>query len=74
MLENLTNEPRVQPCRVRSLKETMNEADQEKLEQAVTDETWPAKKLELQLRKLGVDISDTSIMRHREQRCSCSRI
>lgn len=74
MLENLTREARVFPCRIRELKSTMNDKDQERLEQAVADTTWPAKNLETQLRKLGLEVSDTSIVRHREKRCSCSKI
>jgi len=74
MLEDLTNEPRVRPCRVNTIKATLNAADQIKLEEAVTDPTWPISQLEKQLRAKGLDISDSSITRHREKRCACSKI
>jgi hypothetical protein len=74
MLEDLTNEPRVRPCRVNTIKATLNAADQAKLEAAVTDPTWPISQLEKQLRAKGLDISDSSITRHREKRCACSKI
>jgi len=74
MLEDLTNEPRVRPCRVNTIKATLNAADQAKLEAAVTDPTWPISTLEKQLRAKGLDISDSSITRHREKRCACSKI
>jgi len=74
MLEDLTNEPRVRPCRVNTIKATLNAADQAKLEAAVTDPAWPISQLEKQLRAKGLDISDSSITRHREKRCACSKI
>jgi hypothetical protein len=74
MLEDLTNQPRVRPCRVNTIKSTLNAADQIKLEEAVTDPAWPISQLEKQLRAKGLDISDSSITRHREKRCACSKI
>jgi len=74
MLEDLTNEPRVRPCRVNTIKSTLSTADQIKLEEAVTDPAWPISQLEKQLRAKGLDISDSSITRHREKRCACSKI
>jgi hypothetical protein len=74
MLEDLTNQPRVRPCRVNTIKGTLSAADQAKLEAAVTDPTWPVSQLEKQLRAKGLEISDSSITRHREKRCACSKI
>jgi hypothetical protein len=73
MLEDLTNEPRVRPCRIANIKAGLSAADQSKLEEATSDTTWPVKQLEKQLRARGIEISDSSITRHREKRCSCSK-
>ena len=72
MLEGLTPPKRVMPCRVRDVLEDLNAEDKEILSNALADyKLWSARTLELELRKRGIMISDSSIERHRAGVCSC---
>jgi hypothetical protein len=74
MLENLNTNPSKKPCAVRTLWQSLDEADREILLKNVGDYTLPVKRLEKALREVGVMLSDTAIARHRESHCSCSKI
>ena len=72
MLEGLTPPKRTLPCKVRDVLENLNAEDQEILTNALADyKLWSARTLELELRKRGIMISDSSIERHRAGVCSC---
>lgn len=72
MLEGLTPPKRTLPCKVRDVLENLELQDQEILNAALADsKTWSARTLELELRKRGILISDSSIERHRAGVCSC---
>lgn len=74
LLDDLSLESKVAPCKVRTLAESMEEADRTTFIEAVMDPRWPAKRLEAELRKRGVKISDTPISAHRAKACSCWKI
>lgn len=75
MLEGLTPAPRKTLCRVKDLIDGLDEADQAILVDAINDaKTWPAKSLEKALHGRGIIIADTTITRHRNGFCSCSKI
>lgn len=73
MLEDLFLPVKTYTCRVRTIKETLNKADQEIFESAVNNPEWPCKTLSNELRKREIKISDTAIKQHRDRRCSCWR-
>jgi hypothetical protein len=71
MLEGLSIPVKVLPCRVRTVKETLNKVDQDILEAAISNPEWRYKTLSNELRKREITISDTALKHHRERRCSC---
>lgn len=72
MLEDLTRpQPVATYCKVAHTAGTLEVSDRDILLKAVDDETWAAKALARQLRERGVQISDTTILRHRRRECSC---
>lgn len=72
MLEDLTPPKRVLPCKVRDVLQELESQDQQILNDALADfKNWSARTLELELRKRGILISDSSIERHRAGVCSC---
>jgi hypothetical protein len=71
MLEDLALPVKVFNCRVRTVKDTLKQPDQDILEAAVNNPEWPYKTLSNELRKRDITISDTSLKNHRERRCSC---
>lgn len=77
MLENLKTviKPRKYPCAVRSFHDSLSEADQEILMSVLSDSSVSHKSLEKALKEqAGVVLADTTLARHRQGHCSCSRI
>lgn len=75
LLDDLTPPQRIFPCRVRELYETLDKNDAEILRQAIGNvENWPAKTLSNELRERDVTLSDLSITKHRNNRCSCGKM
>lgn len=74
LLSNLENRAPKRPCRVATINETLENGDSEIFIAAVMNAAFPAKRLEKELRARGVDISDTSIDRHRTKACTCWKI
>jgi hypothetical protein len=77
MLENLkfALTPRRYSCAVRSLYEKLEPADQEILMSALADSNVSHNALSKALRdQANVTLADTSIARHRQGMCSCSKI
>jgi hypothetical protein len=61
-------------CKVRFYLTSLKKTDAEILEKAIDDtKLWPAKTLSDQLAQRNVKIADTTIAKHRNQRCSCYR-
>ena len=72
MLEGLTKpEPRTGYCKVQAVAERLSESDAQILLTAIDDPTWVAKQLAKALKERGIDISDTTILRHRRRECIC---
>ena len=71
MLEDLSLPIRKFPCKVRTVKSELSEKDAAILETAVMNPVWPCRTLENELSNKGVTVSEKSIKRHREKRCSC---
>jgi hypothetical protein len=75
MLENLKPPMHKQPCKVRTLLESLEPADQEILEAALKDyQKWQVRTLANSLKELGFNISDRPIAKHRAKECSCWKI
>ena len=73
MLENLRKpEPKQGSCKVAQIRETLDKSDRDILDQAIDDEGWAAKPLAKALKQLGIQISDTTVLRHRRRECCCS--
>ena len=78
MLENLKAaiaSTRRYPCATRSFYDSLSEADQEILMDLLTDSNVSHNALSKALREqAGATLADTSISRHRQGLCSCSKI
>ncbi len=77
MLENLTKalQPRKYSCAVRTFYESLSEADREIFMSVLCDMSVSNKGLEKALKEqAGVTLADTTLARHRQGHCSCSRI
>jgi ATPase subunit of ABC transporter with duplicated ATPase domains len=74
LLSNLENIAPKRTCRVDIINQTLEPADSEIFLDAVMNAKFPVKRLEKELRARGVEISDTSIDRHRTKGCSCWKI
>lgn len=74
MLENLGQNRRVYSCRVREVMADLDDKDKLIFENALATKGWGAATLSRQLRDLGIHIADSSITRHRQGNCSCSKI
>lgn len=71
MLENLKPPSRKYPCKVVEIKLNLELSDQVIFEQAIMDKAWQVRTLERELRARGIQISDSTIERHRGKLCSC---
>ena len=74
MLEKLDIKRRKENCAVRTLLESLSEADRVILEDNLNNPQVAHYALGSALQALGVRIADTTISRHRYGKCSCSRI
>jgi hypothetical protein len=74
MLENLTIRGRVWSCAVRTLLDSLSEADQQILRDNLVDPKISHNALAKALNEIGLVMADTTIRRHRVGECSCSRI
>lgn len=70
MLETLVREGRV--CKVVKIWRTLDESDRTIFAAAVNDRHgWPAIRLERELRRRGILISNDTILAHRAENCAC---
>jgi hypothetical protein len=77
MLENLKAAvgPRKYTCAVKTFYDTLSEADKEIFMGVLSDPNVSHKGLETALKQqAGVTLADTTLARHRQGLCSCSRI
>lgn len=71
MLENLEPPLKKTFCGIRNLFETLEEKDVVSLKKALDNPDWTSKGLARELKRRGILISETPIMRHRRGECSC---
>lgn len=74
MLENMIIHSRSYSCAVRTLLESLSEADQVILRDNLANENIAHYALAQALKSVGIVIADSTVTRHRQGRCSCSRI
>jgi hypothetical protein len=77
MLETLKDalQKRKYPCAVKTFYNSLNELDQDILMSVLSNPSVSHSSLEKALKaQAGVTLADTTIARHRQGRCSCSRI
>jgi hypothetical protein len=73
MLENLTPTTRQYPCKIRSILESLNEADFKTLVNALESPLWNNSALTTALNERGLKVSRYSLDAHTGKRCSCWR-
>lgn len=71
MLEDLTPPTAFRTCKVGTILQTLETKDQAILEAAISSPDWPIKTLSRELRKRGLELSDTPLSNHRSQNCVC---
>jgi hypothetical protein len=73
MLENLKPPTKSRPCKVTQVANQLSEQDRKIMIAAIDDaEKWPVKTLSKELRKLGIEISESPMYRHRGKSCGCA--
>ena len=73
-LDDLKPTGRIYTCAVRTLRATLEQADQAKLDAMLADPRWTHNALATALQNKGLPISPNRLQRHRENNCSCSKI
>jgi hypothetical protein len=73
MLEGMEPQVKKQPCKVRTVLESLEAKDKEILTKALADSQWSAGALARELTKRGIPISEKPVMAHKRQGCSCAR-
>jgi hypothetical protein len=71
MLEDLKPELRHNTCKVADTAKTLDKTDSEILLKAAESREWSGRALARALKGRGIEISDTTILRHRARECSC---
>lgn len=71
MLEGMTPPVRISTCKVRTVKDQLEESDAELLESYVQDPEWSTNALAGALKKRDVHLSANTILKHRKGNCSC---
>lgn len=74
MLEDLKPVSRQYSCKVRSILESLSEADRKILSNALESLEWSSSALTKALNEREISISRYSVISHRERQCSCWRI
>ncbi len=73
MLENLQPPSQVTPCKIRSLRSSLDTEDSVIFMEAINDSVkWRSASLAVELTKRGVKISAKTITAHRRNQCSCA--
>ena len=71
MLEDLTLPAVGRTCKVAVVLEGLDQNDQAILLRALFSPDWPIKTLSRELRKRGLEISETPLTNHRQKNCVC---
>jgi hypothetical protein len=73
MLEGMEPQVKKQPCKVRTVLESLDAKDKDILNEALANEQWSSNALARELSKRGIPISEKPIMAHKGKGCSCAR-
>ena len=73
MLEGMEPQFKKQPCKVRTILESLEPKDREILNQALADSQWTAGAVARELTQRGLPISDKPVLAHKRKGCSCAR-
>jgi hypothetical protein len=73
MLEGMEPQFKKQPCKVRTILESLESKDRDILNQALADSQWTAGALARELTQRGLPISDKPVLAHKRKGCSCAR-
>lgn len=74
MLEDLTPPDNGRTCKVAVIGATLSNADRQILETAIASkDAWPIKTLSRELRRRGIELSDSPLTNHRNKTCVCFR-
>lgn len=72
MLEDLTPPASGRTCKVAVIGATLSDTDRKILEDAIASrDLWPIKTLSKELRRRGIELSDTPLTNHRNKTCVC---
>lgn len=72
MLENLTPPTVVRTCKVQRITAGLSDSDRKILQGAIADQvTWKTHVLVAELQKRGIDMSESTLRKHRRAECSC---
>lgn len=74
MLENLYEDRPGPRCKIDRQRRKLDDSDQKILDSALADtETWSDYHLAKALKARGLEMNETSLKRHRQGLCACSR-
>jgi DNA-binding HxlR family transcriptional regulator len=73
MLEGMEPQVKKQPCKIRTVLDSLEAKDREILIQALADTQWTASALARELTNRGIPISEKPVMAHKRKGCSCAR-
>lgn len=71
LLDGITPPEPIRSCKVRTLLESLSDADQKILVEAMASESWTHMALASQLKNRGLDMTPETLRKHRQKRCSC---
>jgi len=74
MLENMNPTTRQYPCKMRSILESLKDADRKILVEALESPLWNNSALTTALNERGLKVSRYSVDSHTRKQCSCWRI
>ena len=74
MLENMKPTTRQYPCKIRSILESLSDADRKVLTDALDSPLWNNSALTTALNERGLKVSRYSVDSHTRKQCSCWRI
>jgi|DEB0MinimDraft_6_1074348.scaffolds.fasta_scaffold26642_5 hypothetical protein len=75
MLENLDQHRPPPKCKIKRIRDDMDDADQKRLDDAMEDQiSWSDYHLFKALVAVGVKVSESTVKRHRQKTCSCWKI
>ena len=74
LLDDMTPPVIVSSCRVRSIADSLDEADKKIFMAALADPRWSNRALATAMNDRGFELGVSSIQKHKSRGCSCSKI